>query len=350
MQKLVNNPSLGWVSTRHLQHLVARAESVGVAMDEFLAEGGLNKTQLADSNGLIPIAAIEAMLAAYTRKYTDPLLGLSLASDIQPATFGVLGYISQACTTLADVLDVVTRYNGLLSNIGKTSVAHEPGAVQVNWACLTGSDVLKRQITEYVIGSFSVLLRTLLPEQADLLKAIHFEHSRPANSDTARKYFAFFKCPVYFDKPTSCIVTPSSMLKTKLHHSDSFLKDLLDQHAQNLLKQREQVFSLPDEVKQLVSAMIIDGVPTKDTVAMQLGLSGRSLHRKLEELGTGYREILDEVRLEIALSKLKEDAESGSKIAEYLGFSSHQAFWRWYKQMTGKTPAEHRKEMTGKHS
>jgi AraC-like DNA-binding protein len=140
------------------------------------------------------------------------------------------------------------------------------------------------------------------------------------------------------------------MLKIKLHHGDSFLKDLLDQHAQNILKQREHVFSLPGEVRQLVSAMMIDGVPTKDSVAEQLGLSGRSLHRKLQELGTGYREILDQVRLEIAVNKLKEDSESGSKIAEYLGFSSHQAFWRWYKQMTGKTPGEHRKEMTGKHA
>jgi len=348
MQKLVNHPSLGWVSVRHLQHLVARAESVGVAMEDFLAEGGLSKAQLTDSNALIPISAIEAMLAAYTRKYSDPLLGLGLANDIQPATFGVIGYISQACTTLADVLDVVTRYNGLLSNIGKTTVVHEPGLVHVNWVCLAGSDALKRQLTEYVIGSFAVLMRTLLPEQKNLIKAVHFAHSRASNADTARAYLSFFKCPVYFDKPATGIVTPSSMLKIRLHHGDSFLKDLLDQHAQNLLKQREHVFLLPDEVKQLVSAMMVDGVPTKDAVAQQLGLSGRSLHRKLQELGTGYREILDQVRIEIATSKLKEEAESGSRIAEHLGFSSHQAFWRWYKQVTGKTPGEHRKEMTGR--
>jgi AraC-like DNA-binding protein len=91
-------------------------------------------------------------------------------------------------------------------------------------------------------------------------------------------------------------------------------------------------------------------VPTKDMVAQQLGLSARSLHRKLEEQGTGYREILDEVRLAIAQQRLRDPAESVSSIAAYLGFHSHQAFLRWYKQNTGRTPGEHRRQLAGRPS
>lgn len=347
MPKFVSNPALGWVSARHLQHVVARAEAAGLSMDGLLAEGGLDKARLSDADAVIPISALEAMLAAVTGRYADPLMGLHLASDIQPATFGAIGYIMQACTTLADALEVVTRYNGLLSNIGRTSLVHSPGLLQVRWECAVGSPALRRQATEYVFGSFVGLVRLLLPEHGELLKAVHFAHPRPAGPELVREYFTFFKCPVYFDKPVSSLVVASDMLKTRLHHGDAFLKDVLDRHAQSILRQREQQASLPDQVRHLLGAMIIDGVPTKDMVAQQLGLSGRSLHRKLEELGTGYREILDEVRLGIAQARLRDSAESVSSIADYLGFRSHQAFLRWYKQSTGKTPGEHRKELAG---
>lgn len=347
MPKFVSNPALGWVSARHLQHVVARAEAAGVSMDALLAEGGLDKARLADADAAIPLSALEAMLSAITGRYDDPLMGLHLASDVQPATYGAIGYIMQACTTLADALDVVTRYNGLLSNIGRSSLVHTPGFVHLQWECSVGSPMLRRQVTEYVFGSFLGLVRLLLPEHTDLLRAVHFAHPRPASPELAREYFSHFRCPVHFDKPVSELIIASAMLKARLHHGDAFLKDVLDRHAQSILRQREQQASLPDQVRHLVGAMIIDGVPTKDMVAQQLGLSGRSLHRKLEELGTGYREILDEVRLHIAQSRLRDTAESVSAIAEYLGFRSHQAFLRWYKQSTGRTPGEHRRDLKG---
>ncbi|MBV8063475.1 MAG: AraC family transcriptional regulator [Nevskia sp.] len=345
MPKLVNHPALGWVSARHLQHVVARAEAAGVSMDELLAEGGLDKSRLADADAHIPLGALEAMLGAVASRYADPLLGLHLAGDVQPATFGAIGYIMQACTTLADALQVVTRYNGLLSNIGRSTLLHQPGAVHMRWDCLAGSAEFRRQTTEYVFGSFIGLVRLLLPEQSGLLQAVHFVHPRPSGAEAASEYFRYFKCPVYFERPASALVLPLAVVQARLHHGDAFLKEVLDRHAQNLLRQGREQASLTEEVRHLVGAMIIDGVPTKDMVAAQLGLSGRSLHRRLEELGTGYREILDQVRLQTAQARLRDSGESVGRIAEHLGFRSPQAFQRWYKHSTGRTPGEHRKEL-----
>ena len=95
--------------------------------------------------------------------------------------------------------------------------------------------------------------------------------------------------------------------------------------------------------------MIINGVPTKDMVAEQLGMSGRSLHRRLQEPGTSYRQQLDAVRLEFARQRLHNSSDSLNTIAEYLGFASHQAFLRWFKQSTGQTPGEYRRHHGGHH-
>jgi AraC-like DNA-binding protein len=239
---------------------------------------------------------------------------------------------------------VVPRYNGLLSNIGKTSLVHLPGAVQVRWDCMAGSEGLRRQISEYVLGSFAVLLRMLLPEHRELLQSVHFVHARPVKAELVREYFEFFRCPVYFEQPSAGVVVSAAAMKMRLHHGDVVLKDLLERHAQDLLRQRQQKASLAEEVRQLVTAMIGQGLPSRDAVAIQLGLSGRSLHRKLEELGSSFREILDAVRLELAQARLRSEGESLGSIAGQLGFRSRQAFLRWYKQATGRTPGEYRRE------
>ncbi|MGH8456559.1 MAG: AraC family transcriptional regulator [Stenotrophobium sp.] len=334
----------GWISARHLRHFVAHGEAAGLRMDELLGNAGVGRDKLADADGLIPLAAVESMLQSLSGRYADPLIGLHMASDIQPASFGALGFILQACTKFSDVLDVATRYSGLLSNIGKTSLVHGPGTAQLCWECAAGGEALRRHATEYVLGAFVVLARLLLPGRKGLLLSVNFAHARPDDPELARKYFAFFQCPVYFGKPVSSVTLPASALNTRLRHGDAFIKDLLERHARNQLQQRKLDTSFADQVRHLIGAMVMEGTPTKEMVAMQLGISSRSLHRKLQDLGTSYREILDRVRLDAAHERLREGADSISQISAHLGFSSHQAFLRWFKQSTGMTPGEYRKQ------
>lgn len=344
MPNTVKNPALAWISVRHLQHMIARGEAAGVQVDELMAEAGIARATLADADGLVPMSAIESMLDSLSRRFPDPLVGLHLASDIQPATFGAIGYVFQSCSTFADVIEIVVRYSGLLSNIGTTSLHFGPGIAEIRWECSTGSTAFRRQATEYVLGAFVVISRLLLPEQKGLLKAVNFSHARPEDNNRVRDYFSFFQAPVYFSRPDASVIFPVSALKLRLPHGDAVIKDLLERHALELLRQRSTEVSLADEVKHLITVMIIDGIPAKEAIAAQLGISGRSLHRKLQDAGHSYRELLDAVRHDMACQRLREGKDSINDIAGHLGFSSHQAFLRWFRQSTGQTPGEFRKQ------
>src|SRR3546814_12173453 len=92
--------ALGWVSVRHLKHIIARGEAIGLRMDELIDEAGPVRSRLADAAGLIPGAVLEGMLTAFARRYSDPLMGLHLGPVIQPATLCVLGYSSHSCATV----------------------------------------------------------------------------------------------------------------------------------------------------------------------------------------------------------------------------------------------------------
>src|SRR3546814_11387123 len=73
----------------------------------------------------------------------------------------------------------------------------------LNWRCLAGSTFFQRQASEYVLGVLVSLSRLLLPEKAPFPQAVHFAHSRPDDAESVRKYFEFFRCPVYFDRRQS---------------------------------------------------------------------------------------------------------------------------------------------------
>jgi len=345
MPSTTPHSDLTWISARHLRHFIAYADTAGLRVDELLGDAGLNRARLEDPDYPVPLAAIELMLATITREQHQPLLGLRLACNIQPATFGPLGYIAQSCPTLGDVLEAAVRYNGLLSNIGNTSLVHAPGSVEVRWECRAGGRVFRQLAAEYVLGSLAVLARLLIPDRHDLPLSVNFSHRRPASAATARDYVSFFQCPVYFEQACSAAVIPAAALNIRLRHGDAFIREMMERHAGNLMKQRTQAPSLPDEVKHLIRAMIIDGVPSKDAIAAQLGMSGRSLHRRLQETGTHYQELLDQVRFDIARERLAAGRDSNVEIAGCLGFGTRQAFLRWFKQRTGQTPTAYRSQI-----
>lgn len=78
-----------------------------------------------------------------------------------------------------------------------------------------------------------------------------------------------------------------------------------------------------------------------DEVAKIMGMSGRTLRRRLAGLGTSYQAELDSVRKELALDCLASN-QSMTRIAETLGFNDSSAFHKAFKRWTGMTPSEYR--------
>lgn len=80
-----------------------------------------------------------------------------------------------------------------------------------------------------------------------------------------------------------------------------------------------------------------------DRVAEQLGMSARTLQRKLRTFGTSHQELLDEMRKDLAMRYLHEPEMAVCEVAYLLGFSESSAFHRAFKRWTGTTPSEFRR-------
>ena len=95
-------------------------------------------------------------------------------------------------------------------------------------------------------------------------------------------------------------------------------------------------------MRRLLGEALTGGDPGLENFTRQLGMTARTLQRKLKEEGTSYQDLIDEVRCEVARRHLRRPAMAISEIAFALGFSETSAFHRAFKRWTGMTPKEYR--------
>jgi AraC-like DNA-binding protein len=128
-----------------------------------------------------------------------------------------------------------------------------------------------------------------------------------------------------------------------LIHSDPYLNDLLLKYCDAAVADRRGDMSqLRTRVENAISSMLPHGRVVVEDVARSLGMSERTLARKLSDEGLNFTEILQQLRRDLAVRYLDDRKLHVSKIAWLLGFHEVSAFTHAFKRWTGKTPRQMR--------
>ena len=126
-----------------------------------------------------------------------------------------------------------------------------------------------------------------------------------------------------------------------LIHADPYLNDLLLKYCEAALANRKaDVSQLRTRVENAISSLLPHGRVLVEDVARSLGMSKRTLARRLSDEGLNFTEILQQLRRDLAVRYLDDRKLHVSKIAWLLGFHEVSAFTHAFKRWTGKTPRE----------
>jgi len=98
---------------------------------------------------------------------------------------------------------------------------------------------------------------------------------------------------------------------------------------------------VPDHV-ELIDIALSEGVPTVTDIASQLGMSGRTLQRRLSDKGASFQSLVDLARRELAEQLLKDTDYSLAEVAFLTGFAEQSGFTRAFKRWAGQTPRSYR--------
>jgi AraC-like DNA-binding protein len=316
------------------------AESIGQVL-------GLDlDSLLADPNGWVPIRVLVAMLRQALVLFPDPLMGLHASQSERDAAFGVLGYLNQTCATLQEVFAAKARYERLVSDMGSTSLRQEPGVVLCCWDCNVRDPLFKRHASEFLIGQWLRHIRSIREKKEDVLLRVHFRHSAPEDSSLLEEYESIFACPVHFDQAESALVVPATVMTLRLRSPNPGLQETLERHAHLLLSERNSAPSLLSQIRSRLRVLLMEGRISRDYLAEELGISSRHLHRQLQRAGSSYRELVDDIRIELAKNLLQDNGLTLDIISRRLNFKEAASFSRWFREMTAQTPGEYRRQAT----
>ena len=334
-------PSLGFTSVPPLLKYLLYGEQLGLASAPALAAAGLEAAQLNDTSLRLPMEVHERLLDYFCQHSGDPLFGLNSARFVKPSSWNVLGYITMNCATLGEAMGRIMPFEKLVGDMGTSRAEVAGDQVQLIWSCRHQRPDIRRHLVENVLASWLLYARWIADSELSP-SVVWFEHSRPEQAELAQ-YEALFGCPVRFEQPCSALVAPLEYLQLPLRQSDPRLLKTLEDHAQGMMAALADA-PLALQVKSALRQWLKHGVPRKEQVAEQLALSVRTLQRQLQQAGTSYQQLLDDVRQELAEHALLHSEQSLQEISDSLGFSEPRSFHRAFKQRTGLTPAQYRQQ------
>jgi AraC-like DNA-binding protein len=172
---------------------------------------------------------------------------------------------------------------------------------------------------------------------------LRFAHRRPVDVAPFR---GFFKAPLRFDAEQYAAVFSAAWLARALSGADPDLRRLLQEQINKLEHQHEDDFAA--QVRSMLRHALVTGHAGADQIAALFLVDRRTLNRRLNAQGSGFQQIVDEVRFEIARQMLTDSAVDIVQIADLLGCANASAFTRGFRRWSGDTPATWRQQAEAK--
>src|SRR6185437_17141686 len=147
-----------------------------------------------------------------------------------------------------------------------------------------------------------------------------------------------FRGPLRFAQPENALVLPESALELPMVKAGAALKTLLERTASEILQRLPKTDTLIAHVRKLLAEELRGGDPGIARLARRLHTTPRTLRRRLDEAGVTHREILDQLRRDLAHQYLRQEAIAISEVAFLLGYSDASPFHKAFKRWSGVSP------------
>lgn len=145
-----------------------------------------------------------------------------------------------------------------------------------------------------------------------------------------------------FGADIDAIVIPAARLDAPNLVGDQSIWKFFSAHLEENLPEDDVPFER-QIILQIVDKLS-EGVPSLNSTAINLGMSARTLQRRLADNGLTYQHLVMQARLELAQSLIGATTYSLAEIAFLTGFSEQSAFTRAFKRWVGKTPGAFKSE------
>ena len=317
----------------------ARLDEMGKDSGGILSKVGLTPEEARDPAIRLEVQAQIQLLELAAEEVHDEWLGFHLARNYDLRDIGLVYYVMASSEQLADALRNAARYSQVNNEGVRLRFNLQEGSAVIALDYVNVDRHADRQQIEFWLVTLLRICRQLtngrlLPLR---LKTRHFRNGMPAELRT------FFGIDIEFGANADEIWFPRPIALLPVVGRDEYLNELLRQYAEEALARKPQVRpTVRSKAEDVLPKLLPHGRATASEVARRLGMSSRTLSRKLAEEDTSFAEILDELRAALAKHYLRDDTLPVSEIAWLLGYGEVSSLTHAFKRWTGTTPRRFR--------
>jgi AraC-like DNA-binding protein len=312
-----------------------------VEAEALLAEAGLSLDALADPNRRHPLEVTTRLWRLSVDATSDPAFGIEVARHTTYQTFHALGFSLATSTTLREALERVVRFFAIVTDAADMRLHDESGRVRFTVHLRESADPADEAVDAFVAAAVR-LCRTLAGRGFSPL-AVELRRAAPANP---APFLRYFRVPVTFGAPLDALTIDRAITETRLLTANAEVARANDAVIADHLARLESARITP-RVRRAIEDQLPMGEPEPAAIARLLGVSLRSLQRKLAEEGTTFAGLQDETRRTLAHAYLDEGRYTVSEITYLLGFTGVSSFSRAFKRWTGLSPSAYRQGRSG---
>lgn len=326
------------VSISLVRALVEQLDRAGIAPGVLAERAGFTLSELEDPTRRIDLPAYDRAQRAALELSGDAALGLHLGESAPLAAFNVVGPLTAHCRTLRECIEVALRYYPLVADVAAPELEEDGGSVRITYHYVKSEPVVNRLRAEFGLTRFLGIGKIFAGADAQP-QEVWFDHPNPGYSE---EHARIFNCPVRFDMHVSAIVFPRELLDRAQHHANPVLYRALLGEADRQLELLSELPPMASRALAVIVAWQLPGRPEMSDVARDLGMSARSLRRRLDEEKASFAELSERGSMTRARRLLDDATQTIQQVADALGFAEVSSFHRAFKRWTGQTPRDYR--------
>jgi AraC-like DNA-binding protein len=322
-----------------------RLREAQINVTPLLQKSGVTLAQIDDANTRVGVRNQINFLNLAAIELGDELLGFHLAQSFDLREIGFLYYVASSSETLTLALQRIARYTSTI-NEGVCIKYIDRKNVTVAFDYVGVSRHKDRQQIEFFITALVLLCRKLAGLR--IVPRINFTHQ---SNDRYPELCDFFGDDVSFGALADEVTFAPSISAMPVISADPYLNKLLIAKFDAALSRRSaNRKALQSSVENAIVPLLPHGTVKIGVIARMLGMSQRSLARRLSSEGHNFSELLDNLRADLAARYLADEDLSITQIAWLLGYQEVSALTHAYRRWTGSTPREARSQVTLKTS
>jgi AraC-like DNA-binding protein len=316
-----------------------RLRELGKDVAVILAKAGARPEQVNDDTVRLEVSKQIRILELAAEELHDGLLGFHLARNFDLREIGLIYYVIASSERLFDGLLNGKRYCAIANQGVRLELKLDGPLVAIDLEYVD----IDRKSDRHQIEFWLVMMMRICRQVTDTRLAPRHLRIRHWREQTPAEFRSFFGCDVEFGADRDEIIFPASVASLPVVGHDNYLHDLLRRYAEAALAGHSQERATHRAaVEQALPQLLPHAAASVSNVAKRLGMSQRTLLRRLSDEGAGFSEILDETRVALARRYLVERDLQVTEIAWLLGYHEVSSFTRAFKRWTGVTPRQFR--------